>query len=112
MKNFKEGQKVSHPKYGEGVISFHLKQSLYCVEFSETSRTWNDIGDDFYNQLQEVEDFPEVGEYAYFWDDLMIEKKAYIMGKLGEIDKSDKCPYYCIGAACYQYISKTPPKFD
>jgi hypothetical protein len=112
MKNFKDNQKVTHPKYGEGVIKFHPLQALYYVTFSETSRTWNSIGDDFYSQLEAVEDLPNVGEYAYFWDDEMIEKKAVIYGKLGEIDKEDKRPYYCIGAACYNFISKTPPKFD
>jgi predicted nucleic acid-binding Zn-ribbon protein len=52
---------------------------------------------------------PIVGNYYWFWDDEMIDKKASIFGKLGEIDKSDKRPYYCIGAACYANISdKTP----
>ena len=112
MKNtFKHGQQLQHSRYGVGTFELN-EANEFRVVYDIIATDWRVIGNLHYSQLDPIEDLPEVGEYAYFWDDLMIEKKAYIIGKLGEIDKSDKCPYYCIGAACYQYISKTPPKFD
>lgn len=61
MKNFKDGQKVRHPKYGEGEIAINSTEDIYYVDFGEISRHWSKIGDEFYNQLEEVEDLPEVG---------------------------------------------------
>lgn len=112
MKNFKDNQKVKHPKYGEGEIVFNSTESLYYVDFYEISRHWSKIGDDFYNQLEEVEDLPEVGEYAYFWDE---GKKHCAYALFVKIIGFKYQNYIANLSGChlsFSNISKTPPKFD
>ena len=67
MKKFKDNQKVTHPKYGEGIIKHGIHD--YWVLFSDVETRMRTVGDDFYSQLEAVEDLPNVGEYAYFWED-------------------------------------------
>lgn len=113
MKNFKDNQKVRHPKYGEGIFNnFEKFPNTYTIAFEEFSTQVMQIGNDFYNQLEPIEDLPNVGEYAYFWDD---DKLMFFYG----IFKGRKLSKYKYEAGnnesafgSYQYISKTPPKFD
>jgi hypothetical protein len=111
MKNFKDNQKVRHPKYGEGVINIDRWENSYVVTFNEVNRATSNIGDDFYNQLEEVEDLPEVGEYAYFWN---AGKVYFIYGiyKGKTKDEKFKVKTDTFTTAHFDYISKTPPTFD
>lgn len=68
MKTFKDKQKVKHPKYGEGTFNLHHPTNKYSIDFGDIQTLWKPLNDDFYNQLEPVEDLPEVGEYAYFWE--------------------------------------------
>lgn len=111
MKNFKDNQKVRHPKYGEGVINIDRWENNYVVTFNEVNRVTSPIGDDFYNQLEPVEDLPEVGEYAYFWTDEM-QYNIY-----GEYKGKSNCGRYIVKITntitdVFKNISKNPPKFD
>ena len=110
MKTFKDGQKVRHPKYGEGIIEIFDNQNIYGVEFDDVVRAISTIGDDFYNQLEAVEDLPEVGEYAYFWDE---GSKECVYAKFGGINEGSDYKYKKYDSVtCYHNISKTPPKID
>lgn len=104
MKNFKDQQKVNHPKYGEGVINIDRWENIYVVTFNEVLRSTSNIGDDFYNQLELVEDLPNVGEYAYFWNDGW-DFANY--AKFGA--KSNEGYYISRNGIGYKNISKTPP---
>ena len=104
MKNFKDNQKIRHPKYGEGVINIDRWENIYVVTFDEVLRSTSNIGDDFYNQLEPVEDLPNVGEYAYFWND---EWDFANYAKFGA--KSNDCYYDFLNVIGYKNISKTPP---
>lgn len=111
MKNFKDGQKVRHPKYGEGVINIDRWENIYVVTFNEVNRVTSPIGDDFYNQLEPVEDLPNIGEYCYLWNYGSEEAVYAKLGGLGDV--RSKFKYRKMGfATYYQHISKTPPKFD
>ena len=110
MKKFKDGKQVTHPKYGEGIIKHGVHD--YWVLFSDVETRMRTVGDDFYSQLEAVEDLPEVGEYAYFWDD---GKKHCVYAIFVEkiTNKYQKYKANLSGAYLpYSNISKTPPKFD
>jgi hypothetical protein len=114
MNPFKVKDKVYHIKYGKGIV-IEVQNDTVLVAYEDKSRWHSDLTLLSFTPYK-LEGFtqerpfePIVGNYYWFWDDEMIDKKAAIFGKLGEIDKSDKRPYYCIGAACYANISdKTP----
>ena len=111
MKNFKDNQRVIHTKYGEGVINTDRWGNIYVVTFNEVNRVTSPIGDDFYSQLEPVEDLPEVGEYAYFWN---AGKVYFIYGiyKGKTKDEKFKVKTDTFTTAHFDYISKTPPTFD
>ena len=108
MKNFKDNQKVRHPKYGEGVINIDRWENNYVVTFNEVNRVTSPIGDDFYNQLEPVEDLPEVDEYAYFWN---AGKVYFIYGQYKGKTKDEKFKVKTdtFTTAHFDNISKTPP---
>lgn len=104
---FKHEQKVKHPIHGEGTFYYNTNWTKYSVKFKDVETYSLDLGDDFYNQLEIVEDLPEVGEFAYFWHD---GQKYCIYGKfLGEsINK--RIPYKVEGTIIlFENISKIPP---
>jgi hypothetical protein len=104
MKNFKDNQKVRHPKYGEGVINIDRFENIYVVTFNEVNRVTSPIGDDFYSQLEPVEDLPNVGEYAYFWYD------NWDFANYAKFEtKSNEGYYISRNGISYKNISKTPP---
>ena len=104
MKKFKDNQKVRHPKYGEGAINLHHLTNRYSINFGDIQTLWKEIGDDFYNQLEEVEDLPNVGEYAYFWYD------NWDFANYAKFEtKSNEGYYISRNGIGYKNISKTPP---
>jgi hypothetical protein len=111
MKNFKNNQNVKHPKYCEGVINIDTWENKYVVTFNEVYRVTSPIGDDFYNELEPVEDLPEVGEYAYFWN---AGKVYFIYGiyKGKTKDEKFKVKTDTFTTAHFDNISKNPPTFD
>jgi hypothetical protein len=109
MKNFKDQQKVRHPKYGEGVINIDRWENSYVLTFNEVLRSTSNIGDDFYNQLEAVEDLPKVGEYAYFWGE---PNKYCVYARYKGITEDKVYKYATQDIGSYPKISKTPPKFD
>lgn len=106
MKDFKDQQKVRHPKYGEGVINIDRWENIYVVTFNEVNRVTSPIGDDFYNQLEEVEDLPNVGEYAYFWNN---NNKYCVYAIYKGITEEKVYKYKTEEVGAYSKISKTPP---
>jgi hypothetical protein len=108
MKNFKDNQKVRHPKYGEGEINLHHLGNKYSINFGDIQTLWKEIGDDFYNQLEQVEDLPNVSEYCYLWDNNSDEA---VYAKFDyKIKAANDFKYKREGRMVfYQNVSKTPP---
>lgn len=111
MKTFKDKQKVRHPKYGEGIFNLHHLTNKYSIDFGDIQTLWKDVNDDFYNQLEAVEDLPEVGEYAYFWDNDWAEG-TYAYARFEGLNTDAKSSYKYLDheETEYQNISKTPPR--
>lgn len=107
MKNtFKHGQQVQHSKYGIGTFELN-EANEFRVVYDIITTDWRVIGNEHYSQLEPIEDLPEIGQYAYFWDEgwnYCAYAKYY--GK-----KDGKYQMLNIRGVTVDYsnISKTPP---
>jgi hypothetical protein len=113
MNKFKKDDKVYVHPYGWGIVN-EIQGEYVIVHYQNKPKlvsvclvSFTEYTLEGFTQERPFE--PEIGKYYWFWDDEMVEKKAVILGKLGEIDNEDKFPYYCIGAGCYKHISETNP---
>jgi hypothetical protein len=114
MNNLKKGDKVFVYPYGwcELVATYIdenwcIKHNNQKIEVHKDLISFTEYTLEGFTKERPFE--PKIDEYYFFWDDEMLDKKAVINGKLGEIDKRDNYPYYCVGAGCYNNISETNP---